>query len=101
MQDARRSNATLSTLRFKEFPSLFDPRFTSLSRRLIPRALHSRLDPFEASIERFVREVAATVPPGKLVLDAGAGEGRFKPFFEHTGYVGVDFAQGDPSWNYS
>ncbi len=73
----------------------------SLSRRLIPDALYKRLDPFEASIEKFVREVAASIPSGKLVLDAGAGEGRFKRFFGHTRYVGVDFAQGDPSWNYS
>ena len=80
---------------------MFDPRVMSLSRRLIPSFLFRRLDPFEAAVESFVREVASGVPPGKLVLDAGAGEGRFKGFFGHTVYVGVDFAQGDPSWNYS
>ena len=80
---------------------MLDPRVTGFSRKLIPRALYKKLDPFEASIESFVREVASSMPPGKLVLDAGAGEGRFKPLFEHTGYVGVDFAQGDPAWNYS
>jgi SAM-dependent methyltransferase len=35
------------------------------------------------------------------VLDAGAGECRFKPLFRHAQYVGVDFAQGDPAWDYS
>ncbi len=71
------------------------------AKRLVPRFIYRRLDPFEASIEDFVRTVAAETPSGKRVLDAGAGEGRFKRFFGHTEYVGIDFAQGDPSWNYS
>jgi SAM-dependent methyltransferase len=71
------------------------------AKRVVPRDLYRKLDPFEASIEDFVRAVAAEVPAGKRVLDAGAGEGRFKSLFAHTEYVGVDFAQGDPSWNYS
>ena len=29
-----------------------------------------------------------------LAIDAGAGEGRFKSFFAHAEYDGVDFAQG-------
>ena len=73
----------------------------ALAKSLVPSSLYKKLDPFEASIETFVRGVAAEVSPGKRVLDAGAGEGRFKPFFEHAEYVGIDFAQGDPSWNYS
>lgn len=73
----------------------------ALAKKSIPAALYSKLDPFEASIEAFVRGVAAEIPQGKCVLDAGAGEGRFKSLFRHTQYVGMDFAQGDPSWNYS
>ena len=73
----------------------------ALAKSLVPSALYKKLDPFEASIETFVRGVAAEIKPGERVLDAGAGEGRFKPFFAHAEYVGVDFAQGDPSWNYS
>jgi SAM-dependent methyltransferase len=71
------------------------------ARRLVPTFIFRRLDPFEASIDDFVRAVAKEIPPGKRVLDAGAGEGRFKPLFTHTDYVGVDFAQGDVSWDYS
>jgi SAM-dependent methyltransferase len=80
---------------------LFNPRFTSTAKRLIPSSLYDKLDPFEAAIEHFVHGVAAEIPAGKRVLDAGAGEGRFKALFAHTDYVGIDFALGDRSWNYS
>jgi SAM-dependent methyltransferase len=73
----------------------------ALMKSLVPRSLYQKLDPFEASIEAFVQGVSAEVAPGKRVLDAGAGECRFKPFFQQAEYVGIDFAQGDPSWNYS
>jgi SAM-dependent methyltransferase len=73
----------------------------ALLKSLVPRSLYNRLDPFEHSIELFVRSVATEIAPGQRVLDAGAGECRFKPLFEHAEYVSVDFAQGDPAWNYS
>src|SRR5437016_3507551 len=101
MRDAHPSNATRFTIRFSEFPSLFSPRLTASARRLLPSGLYRRLDPFDATIENFVRGVAAEIPPGKRVLDAGAGEGHFKSLFAHTEYVGIDFAQGDQSWDYS
>jgi SAM-dependent methyltransferase len=71
------------------------------AKRLVPSGLYKRLDPFEAAIQSFVQGVAAEIPAGMRVLDAGAGEGRFKSLFAHTEYVGLDFAQGDPLWNYS
>jgi len=80
---------------------LFNRHLMATATRLVPSALYKRLDPFEASIDTFVRAVAAEIPAGRRVLDAGAGEGRFKPLFAHTEYIGVDFAQGDPAWNYS
>lgn len=80
---------------------MFNPRLTASARRFLPSGLYRRLDPFEATTEKFVRDVAAEIPAGKRVLDAGAGEGRFKSFFAHTEYVGIDFAQGDPTWDYS
>ena len=80
---------------------MLNARLLAAVKRLIPSGLYKRLDPFEASIETFVRGVAAEIPQGQRVLDAGAGEGRFKSVFAHTQYVSIDFAQGDPSWNYS
>src|SRR5437870_7027881 len=101
MPAALPSSAIRSTIRSREFPSLFSPRLTASARRLLPSGLYRRLDPFEATIESFVRSVAAEIPAGKRVLDAGAGESRFKSLFAHTEYVGIDFAQGDKSWDYS
>lgn len=48
----------------------------------------------------FVRRTAAELPPGSLVLDAGAGECVYKPLFGHCRYLAVDLAVGDAAWNY-
>jgi SAM-dependent methyltransferase len=80
---------------------LFNPKLITGIKRVIPTALFDRLDPFEASIRDYVRGVAAGVRSDALVLDAGAGECRFKAMFRHASYIGVDFAQGDPTWDYS
>lgn len=72
-----------------------------LAKSLVPPALYRRLDPFEASIQAFVSGVAGKVAPHAEILDAGAGECRFKGLFKHTRYVALDFAQGDSTWNYS
>jgi len=80
---------------------LFNPRLMAQAKKLVPSPLYKRLDPFEDAIDVFVRGVAREIPAGKRVLDAGAGESRFKPLFAHAEYIGMDFAQGDRSWNYS
>jgi SAM-dependent methyltransferase len=80
---------------------LFNPKLIAAIKRVIPSELFDRLDPFEAAIRRFVERVGAAARPGERVLDAGAGECRFKPAFAHARYVGIDFALGDPRWNYS
>jgi SAM-dependent methyltransferase len=80
---------------------LFNPRVMALAKSLVPSAVFRRLDPFEAAIQDFVGEIARGTRSGSPVLDAGAGECRFKADFAHANYVGIDFAQGDPAWNYS
>jgi SAM-dependent methyltransferase len=35
-----------------------------------------------------------------LVLDAGAGEGQYRSYFQSARYVGVDLGVGDVSWDY-
>jgi SAM-dependent methyltransferase len=80
---------------------LFNSQFVAAIKRVIPDALLTRLDPFEATINSFVGKIASSTPPSAPVLDAGAGECRFKSSFAHARYVGVDFGQGDPSWDYS
>jgi SAM-dependent methyltransferase len=80
---------------------MFNPRLIASLKKVIPTALYDRLDPFEAAVRNFVKDVAASTRSSALVLDAGAGECRFKPMFAHAAYVGVDFAQGDAGWDYS
>lgn len=96
-----RSNGIRFTIPSIESRSLFNSQLLAAIRRVVPSSLLRRLDPFEAAIHAFVGSVASTTPPRASVLDAGAGECRFKSVFSHARYVGVDFGQGDPSWNYS
>jgi SAM-dependent methyltransferase len=51
-------------------------------------------------ITGFVERVAASLPEGTSVLDAGAGECSYKRLFSHCRYTAVDLAVGDNSWNY-
>lgn len=44
----------------------------------------------------WVRSVLLDLPAGARILDAGAGERRYKPFCEHLEYVSQDFAQYVP-----
>ena len=80
---------------------MFNPTLIGWLKKLIPTGLYDRLDPFEAAIRTFVRDVASSTRSSAWVLDAGAGECRFKPMFDHARYVGIDFAQGDSAWDYS
>jgi SAM-dependent methyltransferase len=80
---------------------LFNPKLIAALKRVIPTSLGHRLDPFEAAIGKFVAAVGSSTTSRQRVLDAGAGECRFKPVFAHARYVGVDFALGDPRWDYS
>ena len=65
-----------------------------------PRPIREWALHFECAIERAVQEFAAQLPPGSLVLDAGAGECRHRRDFHRQRYIGVDLAIGDVSWNY-
>jgi SAM-dependent methyltransferase len=56
---------------------------------------------FEATIEREVANLAASLPLGARVLDAGAGEMRHARYFGRQRYTGVDLAVGDHAWDYS
>jgi SAM-dependent methyltransferase len=70
-------------------------------RRYLPTPIRDRIEVNTYLMKRLLAEAATGVPPGALVLDAGAGEGRFSKLFDHTRYVGVDLAVGDASWDYA
>ena len=66
-----------------------------------PRPLRRWVLHFETSIEDAVRKFAAELPDGARLLDAGSGEGVYRPFFKRQHYVGVDLGVGDGTWDYS
>lgn len=43
--------------------------------------------------ERWLEKTLKRIPPGKKILDAGAGELRYKKFCSHLKYVSQDFGQ--------
>lgn len=68
--------------------------------RVVPMWLRRRIEIDNTTLLDFVGRMAASVPAGARVLDAGAGEGRYRSDFAHTRYVGVDLAVGDAGWDY-
>jgi SAM-dependent methyltransferase len=70
-------------------------------RDACPGWLRRRVQFFEASIEDAVSQFAGDLDAGARVLDAGAGEGNYKPHFSRQRYVGFDLGVGDAAWDYS
>src|SRR5579863_2314565 len=58
-------------------------------RSLLPAPLARYVMHFEAEIERAVADFAQSLPHGARVLDAGAGEGNYKPHFAAQRYTGL------------
>ncbi len=69
--------------------------------RWIPDFVRERVTVNVYHLKRLMVRAQQEIPPGSWVLDAGAGEGRFRSFFEHTRYIAVDLAVGDANWDYS
>lgn len=74
--------------------------YTSLAYRL-PRPLRRHILFFEEEIDDAVAAFAKSLAPGGRLLDAGAGEGRYRHAFPAQRYCGVDLAIGDAAWDYS
>jgi len=70
-------------------------------RRHLPLWIRERIEVNTFLMNRLLAQAAGELPVSARVLDAGAGEGRFRELFAHTNYVGVDLAVGDSMWNYS
>lgn len=70
-------------------------------RKYLPLGLRERIEVNTYLMNRLLAQAAAEIAPGSRVLDAGAGEGRFKHLFSHMRYTGVDLAVGDATWDYS
>ncbi|RAJ98159.1 methyltransferase family protein [Larkinella arboricola] len=53
------------------------------------------------SIRRYVRRIARQIPAGATLLDVGAGECQYKPFFAHTRYRSTDWCGTTDHHRYS
>ena len=75
---------------------------TKLFHKFVPGFIKRFIDPVTASIDQFVESSFSEMEPGSLVLDAGAGECRFKDkLIEKLQYIAVDTTWGDQEWDYS
>jgi SAM-dependent methyltransferase len=67
----------------------------------MPAPVRRWVQHFEASIEDTVANFAQSLGRGARVLDAGAGEGNYKPYFSTQRYCGLDLGVGDQKWDYT
>ena len=72
-----------------------------LFHKLCPGIIKRRIDPLTYNIDQFVISSVYELGPDKLLLDAGAGESRFKSQLKNVRYIAIDTAWGDPGWDYS
>ena len=63
-------------------------------KNLLPRGLRERLDISRWEVTTYMQEVARQVPLSHSILDAGAGDSRYRSLFDGRYYVGVDAAVG-------
>ena len=75
-------------------------RYQDIAYRL-PGPLRRHVLIVEAEIEDAVAALGRSLAPGARVLDAGAGEGKYRHHFARQRYCGVDLAVGDAQWDYS
>lgn len=69
--------------------------------KLMPQWLRTRIEVNWIESQRLLEQASEEIPAGALLLDAGSGEGRYKAYFDHTRYVGLDLAVGDENWDYT
>ena len=67
----------------------------------LPDWISKRIEVNRYESYRLLEQAREQTPAGARVLDAGAGEGQYRPYFAHTRYVGLDLAVGDVAWDYS
>ena len=70
-------------------------------RSRLPRSILNKILLVESEEVEFLKIATDEIPAGSIVVDAGAGQCRYKEAFPHTKYIGLDMAIGDSDWDYS
>jgi len=73
-------------------------RFLPWRGRLKARLQRALPNSSRVHLDAFVRQAAASLPPGARILDAGAGSGLYRPHFEHVAYESADFGRLDTDY---
>lgn len=60
---------------------------------LLPKKAREKADTSRYLIHRFLQQAAREMPAGVRVLDAGAGNGRYRPLFARQRYIAADFCK--------
>jgi SAM-dependent methyltransferase len=68
---------------------------------MLPHWISRRIEVNKYETLRLLEQAQRQIPSGARVLDAGSGEGRYRHYFSHSRYVGLDLAIGDAAWDYS
>jgi SAM-dependent methyltransferase len=76
-------------------------RRVRLMPHFVPQWLQRRVEVDNYVLFDFIERSGASLPAGTRVLDAGAGDGRYRTEFAHTRYIGVDLAVGDVALDYT
>ncbi len=67
----------------------------------LPDWLRKRIEVNRYEVLKMLDQAQAEIPAGARLFDAGSGEGRYKHYFTHTRYTGLDLAVGDDAWDYT
>ena len=76
-------------------------KLQEIFHKYCPDVVKNAIDPLSKGIDKFVVSAVSELGPEKWVLDAGAGECRFRGLLKDVRYVAVDTAWGDINWDYS
>jgi len=73
-----------------------------LFQKFVPGFIKRLIDPVTARIDQFIESSFSEAKAGSLILDAGAGECRFRNKLKgKLRYVALDTTWGDQEWDYS
>jgi SAM-dependent methyltransferase len=73
----------------------------AFAERMLPKCILVCLDPVQDLIDSEIKRASDRLQDGQTLLDAGAGEARYKAYFKRGRYIALDAGYGDSSWDYT